>query len=54
MSKEQIKLILKKISTLKLKVNKLSKNNESELYKKKLFKVSQYMNRVIKILEKTK
>ena len=28
------KVNFKKISTLKLKVNKLSKNNESELYKK--------------------
>tara|TARA_B100000530_G_scaffold188604_1_gene119623 strand:+ start:261 stop:425 length:165 start_codon:yes stop_codon:yes gene_type:complete len=54
MSKEKVKIILKKIVTLKSKVNKLSKSNESELYKKKLLKVSLYMKRVVKFLEKIK
>ena len=54
MSKEKIKIILKKISSLKKKVNKISQNNENELLKKKLLKVSTYMNRVIKFLEKIK
>ena len=40
MSKEKIKIILKKISSLKKKVNKISQNNETELLKKKLLKVS--------------
>ena len=54
MSKEKIKIIFKKISSLKKKVNKISQNNENELLKKKLLKVSTYMNRVIKFLEKIK
>ena len=54
MSKEKIKIVFKKISTLKKKVNKIPQNNENELLKKKLLKVSTYMNRVIKFLEKIK
>ena len=54
MSKEKIKIIFKKKSSLKKKVNKISQNNENELLKKKLLKVSTYMNRVIKFLEKIK
>ncbi len=54
MSKEKIKIVFKKISTLKKKVNKISHNKENELLKKKLLKVSTYMNRVIKFLEKIK
>ena len=54
MSKEKIKIIFKKICSLKKKVNKISQNNENELLKKKLLKVSTYMNRVIKFLEKIK
>ena len=54
MSEEKIKIIFKKINSLKKKVNKISQNNENELLKKKLFKVSTYMNRVIKFLEKIK
>ena len=38
MSKEQIKIILKKISTLKTKVNKMSKYEETEVFKKKNIK----------------
>ena len=54
MSKDHTKIILKKISIIKSKLNKISKNTEAEFYKKKLLKVSQYMNRVIKFLEKLK
>ena len=54
MSKEKIKIILKKISALKIKVNKISQNKENEILKKKLLKVSTYMNRVIKFLEEIK
>ena len=36
MSKEQIKIILKKISTLKTKVNKMSKYEETEVFKKNI------------------
>ena len=46
--------IITKISSLKKKVNKISQNNENELLKKKLLKVSTYMNRVVKFLEKIK
>ena len=44
----------KKISTLKTKVNKMSKYEETEVFKKKILKVSTYINRVIKFLEKMK
>ena len=40
MNKGQVKEILKKIETLKVKVHQISNNNKSELYKKMLLKVS--------------
>ena len=52
MSKDQIKIILKKIATIKIKINKISTKKETDLYKKKLLKASSYMNRVVRFLEK--
>ena len=54
MSKDQIKIILKKIATIKNKINKISKKKETDLYKKKLLKASLQMNRVVRFLEKKK
>ena len=34
MSKDQIKIILKKIATIKIKINKISTKKETDLYKK--------------------
>ena len=54
MNKDQIKIILKKIATIKNKINKISTKKETDLYKKKLLKASSYMNRVVRFLEKKK
>ena len=51
MNKDQIKIILKKIATIKIKINRISTKKETDLYKK-ILKASSYMKRVVRFLEK--
>jgi len=54
MNKSETEQVLKKISLLKTKMQKIGDSPKVELYKKQMIKVSKYFNRVISFLEKEK
>ena len=54
MNKSETEQVLKKISLLKTKIQKIGDSGKVELYKKQMIKVSKYFNRVISFLEKEK